>query len=64
MEAETIARAARTASPPTSGPPLVPASVPVVFGHKALPLGPGFGYNPYSFDPDLRQALAGRRIAV
>ncbi len=26
----------------------VPAGVPVVCGHKALPLAPGFGYNPHN----------------
>ena len=31
------------------GPPPVPAGVPVVGGHKALPFAPGFGYNPHSW---------------
>ena len=39
----------RPGLPPLAlGPPPVPAGVPVVCGHKALPLAPGFGYNPHS----------------
>jgi hypothetical protein len=39
----------RPGLPPLAlGPPPVPAGVPVVCGHKALPFAPGFGYNPHS----------------
>ncbi len=33
--------------PPSRGPSPLPAGVPVVCGHKALPSAPGFGYNPH-----------------
>ena len=32
-------------------PSPVPAGVPVVGGHKALPFAPGFGYNPLACRP-------------
>ncbi len=35
-------------SPLALGSPPVPAGVPVVRAHKALPSAPGFGYNPHS----------------
>jgi hypothetical protein len=39
----------RPGPPPLAlGPPPVPAGVPIVGGHKALPLALGFGYNPHS----------------
>jgi len=39
----------RLGLPPLAlGPPPVPAAVPVVCGHKALPSTPGFGYNPHT----------------